>query len=427
MSNILAKLIYLAGIFMVNPLIYRHRLQLRATEFYSDEKLDRLQIQKLKLLLRHAKSYSPYYRDILTGINIENITLKDMSMIPLLTKETLRDQDERIYTRKFSFSMLIKSETSGSSGDAFVFYRNKSWDAAHRAAIWRGINQHSVQPWDHNLYLWGFVFDRKSKFKIRILDFLQNRFRIFQINTDELIKNLPKIRKVKFISGYSSVINSLVGLLDKSQLRIPNLKMIKGTSEKIYPSYQKRAKRILGLPIVSEYGAAETGIISFTCPSGINHTVRENVIVESVDGRAVVTNLESFSMPIIRLDLGDYIDLDRVSCDCGRHSQVVNDVMGRVGAAIYGRVNQYPSLSLYYIFKDLALIHNTTLSYQGVQNTKGKLVLLIFDEPSSFDAKVIQDVANKYLPDVDVEVCLGDYEARHAKLKDFVSNVISDS
>ena len=427
MANILAKLTYLAGLFTINPLIYRHFNQLRATEFYSDEKLDQLQLHKLRVLLRHAKKFSPYYRDVLREVNVENVTLEDMTTIPLLTKTTLRDQGQRIYSENFSFSELIKSETSGSTGDAFVFYRNKSWDAAHRAAIWRGMNKHGVQPWDRNLYLWGFVFDRKSKFKIRILDFLQNRFRIFQINSEELTRHLPKIKKVKFVSGYSSVINSLIGLLETSQLGVPKLKMVKGTSEKIYPSYQKRAQRVLGLPIVSEYGAAETGIISFTCPSGTNHTVRENVIVECVDGRAVVTNLESFSMPIIRLDLGDYIKMDWVSCGCGRHSQVVKDVMGRVGAAIYGRENQYPSLSLYYIFKDLALIHDTTLSYQGVQDTKGKLVLLIFDDPSSFDAKVIQEIANKYLPDVDVEVSLGGYEARHAKLKDFVSNIISDS
>ncbi|MDA7815697.1 hypothetical protein N9A27_03620 [Porticoccaceae bacterium] len=427
MTNILAKLTYLAGLFTINPLIYRHFNQLRATEFYSDEKLDQLQLHKLRVLLRHAKKFSPYYRDVLREVNVENVTLEDMTTIPLLTKTTLRDQGQRIYSENFSFSELIKSETSGSTGDAFVFYRNKSWDAAHRAAIWRGMNQHGVQPWDRNLYLWGFVFDRKSKFKIRILDFLQNRFRIFQINSEELTRHLPKIKKVKFVSGYSSVINSLIGLLETSQLGVPKLKMVKGTSEKIYPSYQKRAQRVLGLPIVSEYGAAETGIISFTCPSGTNHTVRENVIVECVDGRAVVTNLESFSMPIIRLDLGDYIKMDWVSCGCGRHSQVVKDVMGRVGAAIYGRENQYPSLSLYYIFKDLALIHDTTLSYQGVQDTKGKLVLLIFDDPSSFDAKVIQEIANKYLPDVDIEVSLGGYEARHAKLKDFVSNIISDS
>ena len=73
------------------------------------------------------------------------------------------------------------------------------------------------------------------------------------------------------------------------------------------------------------------GIISYTCPAGNDHVIRENVIVEVVGGRAVITNLNSFSLPIIRYELGDYIELCNQTCSCGRHSQIVTDIMGRVG------------------------------------------------------------------------------------------------
>lgn len=423
MPEIFAKWLYLLGVFFINPLVLSRYKELKATEFLSDQHLNEIQERKLNTLLHHAKETSPYYRSLLADLDIDSFSLKNLDKIPVLSKEVLRMQSSDIYSDKYSSDQLIKSETSGSTGDAFVFYRDKNWDAYHRAAIWRGLNQHSVEPWERNLYLWGFVFTKSAKIRVKILDFLQNRFRIFQINEVELERNLKKINNVRFISGYSSVIDTLVGLVEGRTNPLPKLKLVKGTSEKIYDSYQKRALQVLGLPIVSEYGAAETGIISYTCPFGKNHTIRENIILETVNGRAVVTNLESFSMPIIRYDLGDYIEVEHVTCECGRHSQVVKDVLGRVGVNIFGEKNEYPSLSLYYIFKELALVQNMPLSYQGRQEVRGRLKLLIFEDASCFDVCVVKEVAAKYLPDVEVDVVQAKLEIRHSKLKDFVSLV----
>tara|TARA_Y100001935_G_C17310006_1_gene515163 strand:- start:1181 stop:2458 length:1278 start_codon:yes stop_codon:yes gene_type:complete len=422
-GRLFAKLIYLLGICLVNPKIFEHYRNLKKSEFFSDRELDELQLIKLRKLLKHAKDTCPFYSKTLRDVDVESITLQSLSSVPILTKEDLRGYSDQIYSSVFQRSDLIKSETSGSTGDAFIFYRDRDWDAAHRGAITRGIEQHGLKPWDRNLYLWGFIFDNKSKIKIRLLDFLQNRFRIFQINEQELSQNLSRIKDVRFISGYSSVIDRLVQLIEDSGTSMPNLLMLKGTSEKIFDSYQIRAKRVLGIPIVSEYGAAETGIISYTCPEGTNHTIRENVIVECVDGRAVITNLNSFSMPIIRFDLGDYIELETVKCNCGRHSQAVKDILGRVGTFIYGRSQNYPTLTLYYIFKDLALSHNTSLSYQGVQNVKGELQLIIFDDLAKLDVDQILTTCKKYLPDVEVEIVQGIFEDRKNKIKDFVSNI----
>ena len=423
MIKILAKIIYLTGTLIVNPIIFERFYNLKKTEFDSDETLDKLQLKKLRKLVYHAKKYCPYYTEKLRDVDVSVLTLEIIEKIPILSKDDLRSNRDKIHSSKFARSRLIKSETSGSTGDPFIFYRNKGWDAAHRAAIWRGIEQHGVKPWDRNLYLWGFVFDKKAIRKIRILDYLQNQFRIFQVSKAELKKNLYRIKDVRFVSGYSSVIDALVQLIEETNTRLPEIRLLKGTSEKIYPSYQSRAKRVLGMPIISEYGAAETGIISYTCPEGIDHTVRENVIVECIDGRAVITNLESYSMPIIRFDLGDYIEIESIQCKCGRHSQVITDILGRVGKPIYGSFKKYPSLTLYYIFKELALLHDIILSYQAVQSVKGKLQLCIFDCLTNIDSEKIKVISKKYLPDVKVEVVQGSVEDRNAKLKDFISYI----
>ena len=67
-----------------------------------------------------------------------------------------------------------------------------------------------------------------------------------------------------------------------------NLKMVKGTSEKIYERYQDEIKKAFGQKMISEYGAAETGIIAFECPSGNMHINMEGVIVEEINEEIII-------------------------------------------------------------------------------------------------------------------------------------------
>ena len=64
-----------------------------------------------------------------------------------------------------------------------------------------------------------------------------------------------------------------------------------------------------------------------------------------------------------------------------------------------------------------------SLSYQGLQEVRGRLKLLIFEDASCFDVRVVKEVAVKYLPDVEVHVMQAELDTRQTKLKDFVSFV----
>ena len=45
--------------------------------------------------------------------------------------------------------------------------------------------------------------------------------------------------------------------------------------------------------------------------------------------------------------------------------EIVLEVLGRVGKVIYGKISQYPSLTLYYVFKYLAMEHGLILELSG--------------------------------------------------------------
>ena len=82
--------------------------------------------------------------------------------------------------------------------------------------------------------------------------------------------------------GYSSVIYEVAQIaleLGYTPKDFPQLKLVKGTSEKIYDYYHDPVREAFGHKIVSEYGAAETGIIAFECPHGKMHVNEEGVII----------------------------------------------------------------------------------------------------------------------------------------------------
>jgi len=140
-----------------------------------------------------------------------------------------------------------------------------------------------------------------------------------------------------------------------------------------------------------------------------------------------VTNLQLHAFPVIRYKLGDYIKLapKTATCGCGMQHAVIEEVTGRIGQPVYGKNNRYPSLYFYYIFKNLASKHGLLLSYQVVQEEKGKLIFLIEQPLDSRQLNCLENEIGVYFKN-DMEFKLEhsqNLRARHTKLKSFISNI----
>lgn len=420
------KYIYLLGERLRNPFIREKLKELQQTDFTSLETLEELQLSRLKKLLHHARENSVFYAQRLDNIDIDSMTLANLAKIPPLSKRDLYDNVETIVNNP-SGEKLIKSETSGSTGDALIFFRTREWDAYHRAAQFRGYSWYGVNPWDKNIYFWGFNPSWKRKLKMRLLDFLLNRYRIFSFNDKVLDHAAQMMEKCTYVEGYSSAVFTLSQHLQKRGLYFPNVKLVKGTSEKIYDSYHDVTRDVFGKKMTSEYGAAEAGIIAFECPHGNMHITMENVIVEVIDDKILVTNLHSHSFPIIRYELGDYVRLSEAACPCGRAHPVIAEITGRIGKKIVGYKSSYPTLTLYYIFKNIALEHKIELAYFASQYEKGKLFIEILmpkhDESILID--YVQEEAERYFGnDIQVDVkFVYSIERKEKKVKDFESYI----
>lgn len=426
----LYKFIFNIGQKLRNPSIKTLFKFLEKTEEWSLNELETYQLKKLKELVNFANTHSPFYKThfkkskfLLTDLT----TLDDITKIPIIDKSDLLEHVSEIHTQ-YEFKKVFKATTSGSTGESLVFNREETADSFNRAVIFKGYSLYNVKPWEVNGYFWGFNFSFKEKLKTRVLDFLQHRFRIFSYEVSSFEKFVKKLKKAKYIHGYSSMLYQTAKLINERNLEKPNqLKMVKGTSEKILESYQKEAKKAFGLKIISEYGATESGIIAFECPHGNMHLNMEGVIVEEVDGEILVTNLQMKSFPIIRYRLGDYIELapKDETCACGKNHRILREVTGRVGANVFGKENIYPSLYFYYIFKNLVKTNNLKLNYQVVQNQKGFLIFKIEQIIDETEILLLQQEITKYFKeDMDIEILKGTkLLSTQGKFKSFISKL----
>lgn len=426
----LFRLLYRLGSRYRNPNLEPHFRFLLESDRWPRERLDAYQLDRCRTFLSFAGQHSEYYRDLFTEIGFDPSTLASiggLKRIPAVDKQVLIRENARIRSR-FPFPRIHECATSGTSGAVLKFPRNEEWDSAIRAAERRGYSWYGVEPWERNGYFWGFQIQGWKRVQTRLLDALQNRFRLFSYSEEEIARFARKLRRAQYIEGYSSMIYEVARMVNQLGLgRGLNLKMVMGTSEKIFESYQSEVVAAFGRRIVSEYGAAETGLIAFECPEGQMHVAMEHVVVEvEDDGEILVTNLLSRSFPVIRYRLGDSVTLapPDFTCPCGRSHPVILDVLGRVGKVIRGIEGSYPSLTLYYVFKNIAHTDHVELSYQAHQREKGKLLLLVEQNQPEHAPKIDREMKRYFGDDLVYEIAFGrTFERAGGKLRDFITTI----
>lgn len=414
LPEFIAKIAYQLSVGLRNPSLRNIYQQLKQSEHFTRDQLYKLQFERLQSLLKFSNRYSPYYKAVFDqhGIDVNAIQNPDeFRQIPITDKKNLITHSSQIHTT-YNFPKVFKAETSGTTGNALEFTKNEEWDSTNRAALMRAYDWYDVKPWQYSGYLWGFNISGLQAGKVQLLDFLQNRARLFNYRHDEIEKFAGKLNSASFLTGYSSMIYEIAKVINQQQNYSPtdfkNIKLVAGTSETILDIYKTEVMAALGLAMRSEYGSAEAGLIAYECPKGSLHINVENVLLETnQNNEAIVTNLASFSFPVIRYNLGDIIELndDSVYCDCGIAHPTIKSLSGRKGATIQGKSNQYPALTFYYVFKNLAIKENLFFNYRAFQYEAGSVTLKIEQNKSErSEAQVKAQLENYFGDDVIIDI-----------------------
>ncbi|MBC7643337.1 MAG: phenylacetate--CoA ligase family protein [Flavobacterium sp.] len=291
--------------------------------------------------------------------------------LPIMTKKDFQKPLSERLSNGFNSKNIYINKTSGSSGDPFVFAKDKYCHAVTWANIidrfsWFGIDFNSSLQ----ARFFGIPLDFIGNKKERIKDLLSHRYRftIFDLSDAVLEKvlNQFQLKKFDYINGYTSSIVLFAKFLQKKNIVLmhvcPTLKCCVVTSEMLFEDDKLTMEQQFGVPIINEYGASELDLIAFQNIKNEWQVNSESLFIEILDennnvlengneGRIVITSLFNKAHPFIRYDIGDTGILDEKSTF---KKPILKKLIGRTNdVAVLPSGKKSPGLTFYYITKSI--------------------------------------------------------------------------
>ena len=328
-----------------------------------------LEHKKQEIVAFHLKNNS-FYRDLVGKETCEN-----WLDLPVLTKKDLQKPLKERLSKGYSEKSVFINKTSGSSGDPFVFAKDKEAHAITWASIihrfgWYAIDFNS----SYQARFYGIPLDFIGYRKERLKDFLSKRFRfpIFDLSDKVLdgVFNHFKTKKFDYINGYTSSIVLFGKYLQARNIILtdicPTLKVCMVTSEMLFEDDKILLEKHLGIPIVNEYGASELDLIAFQSRSvgtkdewQVNSETlfveildeKNQPVAYGIEGKIVITSLYNKAHPFIRYEIGDVGILDEKST---LKKPILKKLIGRTSdIAILPSGKKSPGLTFYYVTKSI--------------------------------------------------------------------------
>ncbi len=272
--------------------------------------------------------------------------------LPVLTKKDLQRPLEERLSRGYKIKNVYVNRTSGSTGNPFIFAKDKFC----QAMAWvNGIHKFGWYSIDFNksyqARFYGIPLNKIKAAKERIKDLLASRYRFSVYDLDEaaMEKILNKFRQKKFdyINGYTTSIVAFGKYLKEKNIVLknecPTLKVCIVTAEMLFPEDKQMLEETIGVPVVNEYGASELDLIAFQNPAGEWEVNSQTLFVEILDenfkkvpfgeeGKVVITSLYNKAHPFIRYDIGDIGILEKSS---DGSKTILKKLIGRSDDIVY--------------------------------------------------------------------------------------------
>ena len=324
------------------------RATFEQTQWLSGSELRAYQIRRLRAMLHYAHDHIQYYKAKIreAGLEIDKIDdLAALTPLPVLTRDDVRRHAEAMKSDGRRFRTTTR-KTSGSSGAPLLLQKDSLATGVMNAIMWRNYGWFGISMGDRQARVWAGPVTTPQRWKMRIIDSLQNRIRLssFVMTSsafDSFIEKLIRFRP-QYLYGYSQSLYRLAMhvLESRADVRSLDLKAVLTTAEMISDRQKETIEAAFQTCVVDEYGCTEAGIIAMTCPAGRQHVMADNLLLEivkdgrpappGVEGEIVLTELYGSRMPLIRYRVGDRGVLSKDACPCGRGLPVLERLSGRI-------------------------------------------------------------------------------------------------
>ncbi len=291
--------------------------------FRSKEEIKKNQFQLLKKQIENAYKNSKFYKEIWDSANFhpsQYNSIDDMERIPVVSKKDFKTTDAKDITTKGDLSGLYIHKTSGSTGIPLEIYFNRD-DLWRKDFMWlrtyllSGMNYSSK-----SLVMCDPEDIRKSSWYQKFGVFRNESINIFndpKENYNRIVKN-----NFDIMVGYPIDLKMIAKIIIDNKIRVTP-KVVYSSAGLLDQDTRNLIEKAFNAPVCDFYGSTEGGCIAFQTPgsgyyytpSDINYLeIKNGTKVQSVYdasyGEAIITNLWNSSFPVIRYNIGDFIEID---------------------------------------------------------------------------------------------------------------------
>jgi phenylacetate-CoA ligase len=302
---------------------HSYKTFLNASQFWSSEQMEHYRDLKLRQLIIHCYESVPYYRKVMDRQKCRPNDIRcaaDLVRLPVLTKDVIRSQTKELLSTNISRMKINWSQTGGTTGEPIRICRSveaKAWaNMCHeRGLAWGGLGHEEPR-----IRLFGGSLGiGKTKWPEWIGERLRGDVFLpaFELSSGNARSYFEAIRrsKARALIGYTSAIYNLAMLAQQMSQEIP-IPVVFPTAEDLPNEWEDVIRKTFRCNVKPFYGCGEVNALGYQRLDDNFYSIQgEHVIIEVMrgdgattatgEGRFLITDLDNYTMPIIRYLNGD--------------------------------------------------------------------------------------------------------------------------
>ena len=297
-------------------------------------------------MLEHAYENVPMYRGAFQDAQITPADINtpdDLKLLPIQTKETLRENyPHNTIAQNVSEKDKIPNSTSGSTGSPVEFMMSRQLMGMRWGRYLRGNTWTRMDIGERYLRIWGP--HGKPFFERFSIGFTLNMKELSAFGMDEprMLEYVLFIKryKPKIIEAYASAMAGLAIFINRQGITDVKVDAVITSGETLFEAYREQIEQAFHCKVFNRYGGREFGAIAHECSEHTAlHLNAESFFIEFVENEQtantglyniVLTNLDNFTMPFIRYEIGDVGKPATKVCPCGRGLPLMAEPFGRM-------------------------------------------------------------------------------------------------
>lgn len=347
-----------------------------------DGRVRELQLRKLKRVLVHAFDTFPFYRDRMGSVGFDPRDLRDLEelqALPALDRNGYREFTTSLCRREPErYARYFQDYTSGSTAEPLTVYR--SWpERAILIARWlRVLVSNGYRPHHRAFAVVSPDRLRRGDSLIHGLGVGRRAVAPFDLPAEDLVAAYVAARPDVFYTT-KTIMVKMATHIREARIQVQRPRLYVTLAETMDPNSMETIEAVFGSDNrVASYGSVEFGSMAYDRPGRHEkmYFCHDTHVLELEDegvandtfGRSIITDLDVFSMPIIRYNLGDWI-----RCDVEDGVKVITEIQGRQDDWV---VFPDGSRCSYHPFKVALQKHPEVRQYRVLQHTLHDIEIL---------------------------------------------------